>query len=315
VEPALTASAIPIGGANITEAFGRVDAITPSAIPIGGATIADAFGRIDAITPSAIPIGGATIADSYGIVDAITPSAIPIDGSTITEGTTGAYADSISPSSIPITGATISVTATWLDAITASAIPIDGATITDSLVSGVVDYSDTLTPASLPIEGSNVVSLFEPTVVEPEALAPGHSAGVTVAYRRRWYEYVQGRKRRGTWRPGEGTLEDILRGVYEAEDASQAPLFDIAAAREGLEAARESARELEAGRQREAILQALMASQMALEQRMLGAVEQRRQAEVQAQAQFQAVQEAVMAAALEWERREQDDLEVLLLCA
>jgi hypothetical protein len=33
------------------------------------------------------------------------------------------------------------------------------------------------------------------------------------------------------------------------------------------------------------------------------------------QPEFEAVQEAVMAAALEWERLEQDDLEVLLLAA
>ena len=170
----------------------------------------------------------------------------------------------------------------------------------------------TLSPALFENANTFYAHTIAQAVAEEAAIEPGHSAGVTVAYRRRWYEYVQGRKKRRRWRPGEGTLEEILRGVYEAEDELTEPVFDLQRAREALEASREAARRLEAGRQREAILQALLASQQAIEERS-------RQASdailAQQQRQFEAIQEAVMAAALEWERREQDDLEVLLLCA
>jgi hypothetical protein len=193
----------------------------------------------------------------------------------------GAYSTPVTAGTVPVTGATV--------------IPLFG--IVESLVAGTV-----------PITGQSV----SPVYVGAVEVEPGHSAhGVSVAYRRRWYEYVQSRQKRGRWRPGEGTLEEILRGVYEVEEALEEPRFDIEAARGALEASRKAAQELAATRQREAILEALLVSQKALEERIMDAADnlQRRQPE------FEAVQEAVMAAALEWERREQDDLEVLLLCA
>jgi len=171
------------------------------------------------------------------------------------------------------------------------------------LTAGVASYIVIGTDAALQL---GIVTVEEPAEI-------GHSAGISVAYRRRWHEYIHGRKRRGVWRPGEGTLEEILRGVYEAEEAVQPERFDLEAARKALEASRAAARELEATRQREAILEALLASQRALEDRMAGMASD---LAARQQARFEAVQEAVMAAALEWERREQDDLEVLLLlCA
>ena len=260
--------------------------ITASSVPIVGATIASVFAKTVAITEGSLPITGATIAPVFAKAVAITASSVPITGSTIA----------------PVFAKT--------GVITASSVPITGATITPVYV-GAVHYTVTIDPSSLPITGATITPVFTPAVVE-EPDTSGHSAGVTVAYRRRWYEYRQKTLKKRKWRPGEGTLEEILRGVYEAEDELAEPVFDLQKARESLAASQEAAETLEEGQQREAILQAIMASQQAMEQRTLQAAEQiaARRAE-----EFQAIQEAVMAAALEWERREQDDLEVLLLCA
>jgi hypothetical protein len=329
----ITASSVPIVGATITPSAALAGTITASSVPIAGATIAPVFAKTEAITASSVPIGGATITPYQTVAYAvtITASGVPITGATIDPSHTAAggitieagalpiagatiapvYAvtePTITASSVPIAGATIAPVFAKTGVITASSVPITGADITPVFV-GSIAYTVTIDPGALPITGATITPVFTP------AIAPdteGHSAGVTVAYRRRWYEYRQQTLKKRKWRPGEGTLEEILRGVYEAEDELAEPVFDLQKARESLAASQEAAERLDEGRQREAILQALMASQQALEQRTLQAAEQiaARRAE-----EFQAIQEAVMAAAFEWERMEQDDLEVLLLAA
>ena len=222
----------------------------------------------------------------------------------------GVYSTPVTAGTVPVTGATVIPLFGIVESLVAGTVPITGQSVSPVYApAGSVHYSTPITAGTVPIIGQEVTPVYQPGAVEVE---PGHSAhGVSVAYRRRWYEYVQSRQKRGRWRPGEGTLEEILRGVYEVEEALEEPRFDIEAAREALEVSRKAAQELAATRQREAILEALLVSQKALEERIMDAADnlQRRQPE------FEAVQEAVMAAALEWERLEQDDLEVLLLAA
>jgi hypothetical protein len=346
IAEAVTVTDVPaalfVTAASLTEAVTAGD--TPVVAAVQAASLSEAVTAND--TVAALRSVDTTLTESVTATDVpaavFTTAASRSEAVTVTDGPLASFVTSSSLSEAVtandnVTGLRVvdvalseAVTATDNAACTASggascSEPVNAADALTGLaslqasVTEAVAASDTTDASSVPsgaaviVEAVNANDTVDATVVAATVPVeqPGHGGGVTVAYRRRWYEYAKEQKKRRVWRPGEGTLEEILKGVYEAEDEVRKPEPDLEAAARTLAVSREAAEDLEDRAARAAILKALDTSQRAIAARF----DQAGERIAQTVQEFQAVQDAVMMAALEWERREQDDLTVLLLCA